>query len=71
MIKELVGKKLTGIVIDLLEGQRDEVLQKLHEALQGQDLPIPDNLEGPLDALIEELAGLAFDGILGALKALV
>ncbi len=56
-LRAFIYKKAADVAIDALLSQKDQLKKAFDEALDKNDLPLPDNIEKPLDDLLSELFG--------------
>lgn len=73
MLEKLQGKvadKAMDFFAIWLEGQKDDFKVQFHAWLDKTDLPIPDDIEKPLDELIAIAADLAIDQVVNTVKGI-
>lgn len=63
-------KKVLEESVQALEANRDEIQASVHKAMLDVDLPLPDNMEKPLDEFLEQSIMEVFDMVVSFLKAI-
>ncbi len=70
MLKEKIADLVKNAVVETLAANKDAIKARVAKALADNDLPIPDDLEAPLDALIAAASSHGLDALVASLQAL-